>query len=243
MSDTIKILFLSSNPCEDRPLDFGREVRGIVEAIRKSPRRDALEFVTEWAVRTGDLQGALLLHEPGIVHFSGHGQDGEGILLEDQHGAQRAVDGATLRELFTILRRSIRVVVLNACESLPTIEAFRDIIDYTIGMSAPISDPAAMLFAEAFYGALASGAPVADAFGLGVNRVRMEGSAEADIPRLLVREGADRTPLCAPREPPREAPRGEGSASITMTGNTVANFTPVWGNENTINNTSNNGGR
>ena len=230
MHDSLKILFLSSNPCTDRPLDFGREVRGIVEAIRKAPERDALEFVTEWAVRVGDLQGALLLHEPQIVHFSGHGNGERGILLENERGEEHAVNSQSLKQLFTILKRSIRVVVLSACESLSAIEAFRDVIDYTIGMAAPITDPSALRFSEAFYGALASGTTVREAFELGVNRLRMHAHAKAAIPRLLVREGADGAPLVRHRE------RGHDDAMLPMhlSRNKIRNLSVFHGDGNVV---------
>jgi hypothetical protein len=197
MTDTIKVLFLAANPHADRPLDFGREVQRIVDRIRKSVGRDRLEFTSEFAVKPADLQDALLRHSPHVVHFSGHGYAGGGIWLEDEKGAEHAVEPESLVELFTILKRSIRVVVLNACDSQPAVEAINGVIDYAIGMSAPISDPGAIVFAEAFYGALASCAPVGDAFGLGVNRLRLEGSAEALIPRLFTRDGTSEAPLVA----------------------------------------------
>lgn len=232
MHDTLKVLFLSSNPCTDRPLDFGREVRGIVEAIRKAPGENSLEFVTEWAVRVGDLQGALLLHEPQIVHFSGHGDGGRGILLEDERGEEHAVDPQALKQLFTVLKRSIRVVVLSACDSLSAVEAFRDVIDYTIGMGAPITDLSAIRFSEAFYGALASGTTVREAFDLGVNRLGMQARAETEIPRLLVRAGADETPLVRSREP--EHPRDDAMLPMHVRGNKIRNFSMIQGNGNVV---------
>ena len=232
MQDTLKVLFLSSNPCMDRPLDFGREVRGIVEAIRKAPDRDALDLVTEWAVRVGDLQGALLLHQPQIVHFSGHGEGERGIVLEDECGEEHVVDPQALKQLFTILKRSIRVVVLSACESLPAVEAFQGVIDYTIGMAAPITDLAAIHFSEAFYGALASGTTVREAFDLGVARLGMEERAEAGIPRLFERAGADGGPLVRRRE--RARPDDDATSAMHLSRNKIRNFSVLHGDGVTV---------
>lgn len=232
MHNTLKILFLSSSPCTVGPLNFGREVRGIVEAIRKAPERDTLEFVTEWAVRVGDLQGALLLHEPQIVHFSGHGHGGQGILLEDEWGEEHAVDPQALKQLFTILKRSIRVIVLNACESLSTVKAFQDVIDYTIGMAAPITDISAICFSESFYGALASGTTVREAFELGVTRLGMDERAEAGVPRLLVREGADEGSLVRRRE--SERGRDEAMLPMHLGHNKIRNFSVFHGDGNIV---------
>lgn len=243
MPDTIKVLFLSANPHSAPALEFGREVRRIVDAIRKSTGRDRLEFSSEWAAGPADLQDSLRRYAPHVVHFSGHGDAHGGIWLEDGTGASRPVGGEALSELFTILKGSIRVVLLNACESLPAVEAIHGVIDYAIGMSAPISDPAAIVFAEAFYGALASGAPVREAFALGVNRLRMEGSGETGIPTLLVREGADEWPRHAPASPSlsREAAAAGMGSGITFNNSTVGNFNnSASGNGTTF---INNGGR
>lgn len=212
MAEKIKVLFLSADPgSTGARLRLDVEVRTVTEAIRKARERDSLEFVSEWAVRAGDLQHALLWHKPAVVHFSGHGTGTDGIFLEDGQGNARAVSKEALAGLFTILRRSIRVVVLNACETQPTVEAFRSVVDYTVGMNTIISDRAAICFAEGFYGALAFGMGVEDAFALGVNRLREEGIPESDAPRLFVREGADSNPLIVPARPPEpeeSAPMG-----------------------------------
>jgi hypothetical protein len=238
MPDPIKVLFLAADPFADSsPLRLDREARAIIEAMRRGRDRDSLAFVSEWAVRTGDLQAAVLRHRPQVVHFSGHGAGGRGIFLEDENGTPRSVKKEALGELFTILRSSIRVVVLNSCDSLPVIEAFRDVIDYTVGMSAPVTDRSAILFAEAFYGALAFGAMVEEAFALGVNRLRIEGMPEATIPILLSREGRDATPLAARTEPsPGAGPApdsgsraGAISSPVTLIGSTVGNITNASG--------------
>jgi hypothetical protein len=241
MPNTIKVLFLSANPHSAPALEFGREVRRIVDAIRKSTGRDRLEFSSEWAAGPADLQDSLRRYSPHVVHFSGHGDAEGGIWLEDGTGASCPVSGEALSELFAILKGSIRVVLLNACDSLPAVKAIHGVIDYAIGMSAPISDPAAIVFAEAFYGALASGAPVREAFGLGVNRLRMEGSGETEVPTLLVRDGAEQWPLVSPASPPlsREAVAAGAGSGITFNNSTVGHFNSVSGNGTTI---INNGG-
>jgi hypothetical protein len=189
MIEPIKVLLLASDPYGNLRIDH--EARAVTDAIRRAKDRDSLQLASEWAVTIHNLHDVLLTHTPAIVHFAGHGSEQDGIYLSDSHGRQVAVDRETLRDLFTILRGFVRVVVLNACQTLATAEELRDVVDYTIGMDALISDPAAAVFAEAFYGALASGMTVEKSFQLGRNRLRMQFKSESHIPQLLIRDGVD----------------------------------------------------
>ncbi|MGB3788254.1 MAG: hypothetical protein WA949_09595 [Phormidesmis sp.] len=67
------ILFLAANPVSTRPLRLDEEVREIESGLRRSTHCDRFELKQRWAVRTRDLQRALLDCRPQIVHFSGHG--------------------------------------------------------------------------------------------------------------------------------------------------------------------------
>lgn len=198
MSGTITVLFLAADPHGSRSglhLRLDREAREIQHALWNGRERDTLTFVSEWAVRTRDLQAALLRHRPQVVHFAGHGSGSRGIFLEDDAGEPRAVGRDALAGLFGILKPSVRVVLLNACESLPAVDAFSGAVDYCIGMNSRISDEAALTFSAGFYGALAYGRPPDDAFAFGVNRLQLEGIPGSAIPVLRVRPGADPGPV------------------------------------------------
>ena len=116
----MKIPFLAANPVDVvTQLRIDQGIREIRRKIRMSTFRDNLEIVSEWAVRAGDLQEALLRHKPDIVHFSGHGSQTSGIMLEDESGNRKAVNRKALRDLFRILKDNIQMVVLNACAVCP----------------------------------------------------------------------------------------------------------------------------
>lgn len=195
---SVKVLFLAANPFAANRLRLDREARYIAEAVRRATGSDAIEFITEWAVREEDLQDALLRHHPAVVHFAGHGSDGR-ILLEDERGRPAPVSREALLELFGIFAKEIRLVVLNACDSLPTAEGLRGIIDYSVGMRGRVRDRVAIAFARAFYGALAFGSSVDQAVALGVNRLRTKRFLEADRPTLVVRDGVVPRPIVNPR--------------------------------------------
>jgi hypothetical protein len=191
MHDRIRVLFLASNPhAPTAPLRLDEEVRRIDLALRRGKARDALELVSHFAARTGDLQDALLRHEPHVVHFAGHAL-APGIVLGDEHGRPRTVTDEALRGLFSALKGPVRAVVLNGCETLPTVELLSEVVDVAIGMDRPVMDDTAIAFAEAFYGALAMGRTLLAAYELGVSQLEIDGRGDAAVPVLRVRPGAD----------------------------------------------------
>ncbi|HEX8172319.1 MAG TPA: CHAT domain-containing protein [Thermoanaerobaculia bacterium] len=195
----LKLLFLSASPGY---LRSDRELRDIENRIRSAPYGAAFDVVAEWAVRSTDITSALLRHMPNIVHFSGHGEAGSGIFLEDERGRPLPLKGETLCRLLEPLRGRIRIVLLNACETRPIAEALRSLVDYTIAMRRPITDAAAIAFASAFYSALAHGQSVAVAFELALAQLDLSRIPEADIPDLVVRPGLPQETLLPPPTPP-----------------------------------------
>lgn len=228
MTDVIKVLFLAADPFGgEASLRLDREARTIEDAVGQGHGGVRLEFVPVLAARTRDLQRALQKHAPQVVHFAGHGSASRGIFLEDDAGNARAVSQQALRGLFAILGRSVRVVVLNACNSLPTLEAIRGLMDYAIGMNSRVSDRAAIVFADAFYAALAGGSDVKEAFELGANRLLIEGLSESDTPVLLLREGAVPGPIAVSSAAPAQEPARPGGTpgySITVDRTTMRDF-------------------
>ena len=188
----MKILFLAANPVDVvTQLRIDREIREIRRKIRLGTLRDHLEIVAEWAVRAGDLQEALLRHQPDIVHFSGHCSQTSGIMLEDEAGNRKVVNRKALRDLFSILKDNIRMVVLNACYARDQARALATTIDFTIGMNSGMEDKAAIVFSSHFYQSLAFGRSVKESFDLAVNQLELEGIDVAHVPELLVRDGAN----------------------------------------------------
>lgn len=187
---SIKILFLAANPDDMPPLAVDKEMRQVDSKIRQGSGRDGVAVVSHWAVKRDDLSRALLQHQPHIVHISGHGEPDQGILLEDEHGHSRPVSTEGLGEMFRILRDNIRLVVLNACFSLPQARAIGEHIDFVVGMRDEITDDTSITFTESLYGALAFGRSVQTAFDLGVVSLHLDDNPQRDRPALLVRSGA-----------------------------------------------------
>jgi hypothetical protein len=185
----IKILFISVNPSGTQRLSLDEEFRGVTEKIRASKYRDAFDMRCAPAARADDLLFHLNDYQPHIVHFSGHGEAAEGLVLLDRDGRPKPVGGDALAQLFATLRDDIRLVVLNACWSKAQAAAIAETIDCVIGMRTPILDASAILFAETFYLALGFGRSVQNAFDQARARVMMENARQADIPEIVVRDG------------------------------------------------------
>jgi hypothetical protein len=183
--EKIKILFVSANPAGRPQLKLDEEAREIETKIRAARHRDSLELITKWAARPDDLLQALNEHRPHIVHFSGHGEPTEEIVLLDELGKPKPVSKEALVSLFRTLKDNIRVVVLNACFSRPQAEAITGEIDCAIGMMPEIGDNAAITFAASLYRAIGFGRSIKEAFDQGITALLLDGSTEDKTPVLM----------------------------------------------------------
>jgi hypothetical protein len=184
----IKILILTANPTNtgSEQLSLDAEVRRIEEAFRRSHHRDRFQIVTKLATRPVDLRQALLEYRPQIVHFSGHGTETQGLVLENDQGKAQLVSTEALGRLFGAFdNSSIECVLLNACYSEVQANAIHQYVDCVIGMNQPIGDISAVQFSQGFYDALGAGSTYAEAFNLGCSAIDLAGSPEYLTPRLI----------------------------------------------------------
>jgi hypothetical protein len=215
MFDKIRVLFLAADPFRAGAAPrLDEEVRAIEQAVGEGPAREALELVPYFATRTRDVQDALLLHEPQIVHFTGHGDAPGAICLADEHGRAQRVDREALRGLLGVLQGSVRIVVLSGCDTSPTVDALGEVADYTIGINSSPSDGSSLHFAQAFYSALAMGRNVLTAFERGLSEMEMEGRPESAMPVRRIRRGVNLDATLVPRPPPREGNVHPGRAQV-----------------------------
>jgi len=188
MHGKTRILFLAANPTDTTRLRLDEEVRAIDQALQQAKFRDAFNIQTHWAVRVRDLQPLLLRHEPTIVHFSGHGSHLSEIFLEDDYGAGVTVPTNALSKLFALFKDSIKCVILSACFSEPQAQSIAEQVGFVIGMSAKITDKAAIRFASSFYQALGFGKDVQTAFQLGCLEIDLHSLGEENVPKLVIKQ-------------------------------------------------------
>ncbi|NMG19969.1 CHASE2 domain-containing protein [Brasilonema bromeliae] len=180
-----KILILAANPKGTSPLRLDQELRDIAEGLQRSQKRDQFSLEQKLAVRSRDIQRAMLDINPHIVHFSGHGAGEEGLVFEDDTGQSKLVTGTALAGLFELFADQVECVVLNGCYSLEQATAIAQHIKCVIGMSKAIGDEAAIEFAIGFYDALGAGRSIEFAYKLGCNAIQRQGIEEHLTPVLL----------------------------------------------------------
>jgi hypothetical protein len=134
----------------------------------------------------------------GTSTRSTEGRDMKNVGREEGEGAessQAPPQPVSRSALVEVLRAcddgDLRLVVLNACDTRPQAGALTEVVDCVVSMSREVTDRAAIKFASSFYGALAYGRSVQNAFDQGVARLRAEGLAGEGTPELLVRAGVD----------------------------------------------------
>lgn len=199
LQNELRVLFLAANPLSTTHIALDTEHREVSERVRMSTQRDQVNIVSRWAVRSRDLQQAILEVVPHIVHFSGHGTGLAGIKLQGSGSTAIEVTSEALSSLFQIVKEDVRVVVLNACYSEHQAIAIAEHIDFVVGMRSSVTDVAACEFAAAFYQAIAYGKSIKTAFQLGVNAIQLEGLVGEDSPKLHIRTGIGDATLLRPR--------------------------------------------
>lgn len=163
-----KLLILASNPRRD--LDLDREIRDLTNAVR---RIGDFEVVPGFGVRAQDLQELLAEYSPQFVHFCGHGGGDKGLVFQDDEGREQFVSTKVLSRIFRNFADDIHCTVLNACDSEEQAKAIADQIHYVVGMSQPILDKAAHLFAVGFYKGLAARKSIEQAYEMGCTAIQI----------------------------------------------------------------------
>jgi hypothetical protein len=179
------ILFVAANPSGTDHLRLDREAKEIQTGLLQSTYRDNFRFEQIWAATPQDMMEGILRLKPQIVHFSGHGNGEEGLVMENEAGQPRLLNAQKLSDIFVNFTDFVKCVVLNACFSEVQAEAIAQHIPYTIGMNRAISDQAAIKFAEGFYTALGEGRDFKQALGYARTFIEFEDLPEESIPVLI----------------------------------------------------------
>ncbi len=180
-----KIVFLAAGPSNLDRLRLGKESREIEAGLRAASLRQRFEFKPVVAVRTRDLQHALVAERPHIVHFAGHGTAGGELMVEDDAGYALPVAPDALAELFELCRSHVECVVLNACHSAIQAAAIARHIRYVVGSPNALGDEAAIHFSIGFYDALGEGRAYEEAYRFGRTQLRLN-FPTLPVPELLV---------------------------------------------------------
>ncbi|HXQ74058.1 MAG TPA: CHAT domain-containing protein [Pyrinomonadaceae bacterium] len=189
MIENTRILFLSANPWTTSRILVDEEAREIFERIQEGPYRDRFELHKHVATRPIDLQRLLLLYQPHIVHFSGHGSKGQKLIFGGAAGRGKTVDQRGLAQVFALYNKHIRLVLLNACFTNAQARSISQVVDYSVGTGKGIGDKAGVAFAGAFYRALGFGRSIREAFESAKAELALTRMPRTQGIELFVREG------------------------------------------------------
>jgi tetratricopeptide (TPR) repeat protein len=212
----LRILGMISDPATDvwPKLDVVKERDRIDKGIDSLQREGRVDF--QWVSGgTGkDLMNKLLEGEWHVFHFIGHGgveapisgEDGTAvsfdesgfIVMVDESGKPVKKFASDLATMLLGARRSLRLVVLNCCESAkinvgerfgnPAIGLMRSgWLPAVVAMQFPITDGAAIRMSEGFYKALANNQPVDGAVTVARQFIQEQSRVEWGIPVLYMR--------------------------------------------------------
>jgi len=159
-----------------------------------------------------DLMKKLLEGEWHIFHFIGHGGVEEAlpgagasgfVVMVDEDGKPVKKFASDLAMMLTGAKRSLRLIVLNCCESArvnvgdrfgnPAIGLMKTgWLPAVVAMQFPITDNAAISMSEGFYAALAGNRPIDDAVTLARKFIQEKSRVEWGIPVLYMRSSDGR---------------------------------------------------
>lgn len=247
----LHILSMISNPREFPQLDVESEWNILNEALGGLVSRGQVSLTRLEQPTLLALQAQLRKEEYHVFHFIGHGtfsdfkEDGL-LLLEDEQGAGAPVSGHYLGTLLHD-EKSLRLVVLNACEGARTSmtdpyagaaqQLVRQGIPAVIAMQIEVSDHTAETLSREFYRSLADNYPVDAALAEGRKAIYIQGqNVEWGIPVLYMRSPdgqlfdvepvADIQTIPLPNDdspPPPEKP-GSGGINVSIKGKVGGQF-------------------
>ncbi|MBN1936356.1 MAG: CHAT domain-containing protein [Anaerolineae bacterium] len=201
----LRILVIIPNPKNYPPLEVEREWAAINEALAEliAGGQVVVERLAPPTVLA--LQRHLRRSEVHVLHFMGHGEFDDALsegrlVFEGAAGVAHPVDGQSLSTLLHN-ERSLRLAVLNACESGVTSRSalfagtaqrlVQQGIPAVLAMQFEVADAVAIELVSEFYTALADGYPVDAALTEGRQRVFLSGEGVAWATPVLYMRALD----------------------------------------------------
>ncbi len=212
-AEKIRVLYLAASPSGGRPeqeIDLDADYDAIHEAIDAAGGTDRFEIRPHRGVRPENLLDALNTWKPHVVHFSGHGLRGQGLIFLDKLGAPKLATAAGLSGIFRVARPDeLRLVLVMTCYGLPLAQDLAPHVQVAVGVEDRIEDETATDFNRAFYSALATGRTLQQAFDCATSYARLKpGVHPRNRPELAPGPRADLDAILVPplASPVRTAP-------------------------------------
>ena len=194
--ETLRVLYLLANPhvYDGRRLRPEVEVCAVREFVERSPHGGLVDIRERHAATFDDFAKELVRFRPHVVHFAGHATPGSLEFDNAKLGWESAGVPVPFEAIAQALAESevpVRLLVLNACESLERADIFLESVPAVIGTTRIINDTEATLFASHFYEAVASGESIRTAIEAGKDVLEKTLLVDGDVIESLKRDDVD----------------------------------------------------
>lgn len=159
-----RVLFITSNPTDSNPVDFGEQFKKISEALQSGSDRDYFTLLNiESGVERDKVMEILYKNDPDFVHITLHASEINGLYFQDGTKNPDPMSAEEFADYIKNLKRQDKVpeaVILCACNSLAHAKAVKEYCHYAMGTNYVFPDDAAVVYARKFYTALFNGKDV-----------------------------------------------------------------------------------
>jgi hypothetical protein len=155
VAESNKIYFCSASPINRESLQVSREFDKISRQLDSSPFKTRFEILPRLSVDLFTAIRDLVIINPLIVHFSGHGEI-DGLVFADSNNEAELVPTSVLDDTLKHANIQLSCIFLSACYSSSQASILSKYSMFTIGMKEAVPDEISISFVEAFYGILFS---------------------------------------------------------------------------------------
>jgi internalin A len=176
-----KVLLVFANPAGTQALNLNAEYVKIKEAMDLAKPLPLLTFslIDELYAKRSDMTKALA-ENPAVVHFSGHGDGDDGIIINDDDGTAHFVANDHLLDLFNSKKGMLECAVFSACKSEVQAEILSKTGIYVVGTKDKIDSKITVHFSQGFYQSFFGGNSYEAAFESGLYDARGYNRFEAE---------------------------------------------------------------
>jgi internalin A len=173
------ILLMLANPVGTQSITIYEEFKQIKQELALSTNRQNFLLIDVPEATLSDITRSFT-QNPAIVHFCGHGEGEDGIIINDMlDGTKHYLTNNQLVALFETRKESIECAVFSACKSEVQAELLSRQGIYVVGTSDKIENRTSILFSTGFYQCVYAGDNFEKAFVSGKSLAMGENKFEA----------------------------------------------------------------
>lgn len=180
----MKILFIGVNPKDVKQLRLQEEINIIKDIIDNAPN------LFELKVRNAATKKSMIQYlnnfKPDILHISGHGNEDQTLVFEDEEGYSENIYTIQLGNLLDNYYEHLKCIIISACYSLNDIDSFSERIRYVVGMNTQIPNSTAKEFTQSFYQTLVSTESIEQSFAVARDAINLGLKNDLNILKLQV---------------------------------------------------------